>query len=38
MSVTILKGVDHMGIVYQPAALEAIVAAIKRAHTAASAL
>jgi pimeloyl-ACP methyl ester carboxylesterase len=38
MSVTILKGVDHMGIVYQPAALEAIVAAMKRARTASSAL
>jgi alpha-beta hydrolase superfamily lysophospholipase len=28
--VTILPGVDHMGIVYQPAALEAIVAAARR--------
>ena len=28
--VTLLPGVDHMGIVYKPAALEAIVAAAKR--------
>jgi pimeloyl-ACP methyl ester carboxylesterase len=38
MSVTILAGVDHMGIVYRPEALEAIVAATKRAPKAASAL
>ena len=38
MSVTVLKGVDHMGMVYRPEALEAIVAATKRPPKAASAL
>jgi pimeloyl-ACP methyl ester carboxylesterase len=38
VSVTILKGVDHMGVVYQPVALEAIVAAAKRGRAAASML
>jgi len=28
--VTLLDGVDHMGIVYRPAALDAIVAAARR--------
>jgi pimeloyl-ACP methyl ester carboxylesterase len=30
VDVTVLPGVDHMGVVYEPAALAAIVAAVKR--------